>query len=295
MTSEVDRKRTVFVVHGRNGAARDAMFTFLRSLSLHPLEFADARAMTRKASPYIGEILDVAFERAQAVVVLLTPDEVTYLRRDYAQGPDDPEVDPAPQARPNVLFEAGMAMGRDPDRTLLVELGKMRPFSDVAGRLAVRLRDTAEGRQDIAQRLITAGCAVHNSGTDWLNAGDFTPPAEPGLPLAIRVPSSSQPHVVKADVRYHDRGRNKLGGLEVINLGREPLYDVTIEAPDQADNTRGFFKIYSEQLPIPRLPGSKSHTLSVQTQHFEYLDVVVTARTAGGDAVREEIFVSLNG
>jgi hypothetical protein len=294
MTAIADRESTVFVVHGRNRAARDAMFSFLRTLGLKPLEFSQARARTRKASPYIGEILDAAFEQAQAVVVLLTPDEITYLRSDYANGPDDREVDPEPQARPNVLFEAGMAMGRSPDRTVLVELGKMRPFSDVAGRHAVRLRGTPEDRQDIAQRLVTAGCAVDTSGQDWLTAGDFTAPPEPGLPLGRRIPSASNPHVVRVDVRYHDRGTNKMGGLEIINLGREPLFDVALEVPERSED-QGYFQVHSEGLPIPRLPGHKSHTVHVHTQFVEYCDVIVTARTASGDAVREEIFVSLNG
>ena len=66
--------REVFVVHGRNAAARDAMFEFLRSLDLHPLEWSEAVSTTGKPSPYISEILDAAFSRAHAVVVLLTPD-----------------------------------------------------------------------------------------------------------------------------------------------------------------------------------------------------------------------------
>jgi predicted nucleotide-binding protein len=103
-------------------------------------------------------LLDVAFDAAQTVVVLLTPDDIAYLRRQYASGDDDPETVPSAQARPNVLFEAGMAMGRDPRRTVLVELGQLRPFSDVVGRHAVRLNGSAERRKELAQRLQTAGC-----------------------------------------------------------------------------------------------------------------------------------------
>lgn len=293
--SAADRSRRVFVVHGRNSAARDAMFTFLRALGLQPIEWSQARAATGKASPYIGEILDAAFDGAQAVLVLLTPDEVTYLRNDYSSGPEDTETRAAPQARPNVLFEAGMAMGRDADRTVLVELGVMRPFSDVAGRHAVRLREGPEGRQDIAQRLLTAGCAVDMSGVDWLSAGDFTPPPEPALPLGKRVPATTQPHTVKIDVRYHDRGSGKSGRLELLNLGREPLYDINVEIPPTPDDERGDFQIMSGGLPIPRLPAGKTHALHAHATWLEYCDVVVTARTESGESIREEIFVSLNG
>ena len=66
-----------------------------------------------------------------------------------------------------------MAMGRDPNRTILVELGDLRPFSDIAGRHTIRVDDTSQRRQELAQRLQAAGCAVNLDGTDWHAAGDF--------------------------------------------------------------------------------------------------------------------------
>src|SRR5215831_20229537 len=143
-----DRARKVFVVHGRNREARTAMFTFLRAIGLAPIEWSEAVKLTGEASPYIGNVLGAAFNAAQAIVVLLTPDDVAYLRSEYASGDDDPEKSPSAQARPNVLFEAGMAMGRDPKRTVLVELGQLRPFSDVVGRHAVRIDASPERRKE---------------------------------------------------------------------------------------------------------------------------------------------------
>lgn len=167
------KNRRVFVVNGRNTQARDAMFEFLRSIDLQPIEWVQAIEMTGKASPYIGEVLSTALVEAQAIVVLMTPDEITYLRPEYSSGDHDIEAEPAAQARPNVFFEAGMAMGDAPDRTVLVELGKVRPFSDIAGRHALRVCNTAESRKELVQRLKAAGCAVDTSGNDWLKAGDF--------------------------------------------------------------------------------------------------------------------------
>ena len=160
--------REVFVVHGRNLAARDALFEFLRSLDLHPLEWAEAVSATGKPSPYIGEILDAAFSRAHAVVVLFTPDDEARLKEAFRQPVDPPhETELTGQARPNVLFEAGMALGRSQDRTVLVEVGQLRPFSDVTGRHAIRLDGSTQRRQDLAQRLSTAGCPVKLDGRDW--------------------------------------------------------------------------------------------------------------------------------
>ena len=103
-----ERARKVFVVHGRNDQARSAMFAFLQSIGLDPIEWSEAVKMTGEGSPYIGQVLDVAFSSAQAIVVLLTPDDIAYLRSEYASDENDTETEPSAQARPNVLFEAGM-------------------------------------------------------------------------------------------------------------------------------------------------------------------------------------------
>jgi hypothetical protein len=171
--NRVDHRR-VMVVYGRDEDARRAMFDFLRALGLQPGEWRRLVAETGKGAPYIGEVLERAFEQAAAVLVLLTPDDEAKLRDDFVRDTDpDYERNPAGQARPNVLFEAGLAFGRHPDRTILVELGELRPFSDVFGRHVVRLDGTERPLRDIASRLETAGCAVDDSGDDWADPARF--------------------------------------------------------------------------------------------------------------------------
>lgn len=166
--------RRVMVVYGRDGEARRAMFDFLRAIGLEPGEWRKLVAETGKAAPYVGEILDSAFERAAAVVVLFTPDDEAKLRDEFmTDGEPDYERRLTPQARPNVLFEAGMAFGTHPDRTVLVELGTLRPFSDVFGRHVVRLDGTAAPLRDIATRLKTAGCDIDDRGDDWTDPSRF--------------------------------------------------------------------------------------------------------------------------
>jgi predicted nucleotide-binding protein len=179
--SEATRSQLVFVVHGRNVSARLAIFEFLRSIDLCPIEWHQAIAATGKASPYISEVVDAGIEAAQAVVVLWTPDEVVALRPEYANGEDDPDVRPGLQSRPNVMFEAGLALGRAPDRVVLVELGHMRHFSDMLGRHTLRLSNSVASRKELAIRLRTAGCDVDLSGTEWHTAGDFSSPPPPAL------------------------------------------------------------------------------------------------------------------
>lgn len=167
--------RKVFVVHGRNLALRTAMFRFLRALGLEPIEWSKAVKATGSAAPYVGEVLDKAFEEAVAVVVLLTADDQARLRARLRKASDPTyESRMTGQARPNVLFEAGMAFGSHPRSTILVEVGELRPFSDIGGRHVVRLSNLPEARQELANRLETAGCIVDMSGTDWMSEGDFS-------------------------------------------------------------------------------------------------------------------------
>lgn len=168
------RGTTVFVVHGRDEGSRKALFQFLRVLGLQPIEWNQAIKMTGEPSPYVGTILDTAFREAAAVVVLLTPEDEARLKEKYRKQRDPVyERRLTGQARPNVLFEAGMAFGRNPQNTVLVQLGEVRPFSDVAGRHIVHLSNNPTSRQELATKLANAGCNVDTSGTDWLSAGDF--------------------------------------------------------------------------------------------------------------------------
>jgi predicted nucleotide-binding protein len=177
--------RKVMVIHGRDAEARDAMFQLLRALSLNPLEWSSLVAETRTGTPYVGEVLDKAFAIARAAVVLLTPDEEVRLR-PALQGQGDLAA-PSLQARPNVFYEAGLAFGRFPERTIVVEAGEMREASDLGGRHAIRVRPGVEWRHDLADRLQTAGCDVDKSGRDWLSVGSFEGALDAALDAASPV------------------------------------------------------------------------------------------------------------
>lgn len=174
-----ESSKKVFVIHGRDERLRKGMFDFLRALHLEPLEWTKAIQLTEKPSPYIGEILDAAFKHAQAAVVLLSPDDEAKLRADLLQADDSPsEQVLTGQARPNVLFEAGMAFGTHENETVLVQFGQVRPFSDILGRHIVRMDNSVAKRQELALKLKIAGCSVDIDGTDWHTTGDLMPPTQ---------------------------------------------------------------------------------------------------------------------
>lgn len=166
-----DMNKKVFVVYGRNKKMRKSFFDFLRSIGLQPIEWDQAIGLTGKGSPYIGEILKEGFNNAKAIVVLFTPDEIATLKEQYIQDPK--EKHPVPQPRPNAIFEAGMAMGKNPDRTVLVEIGKIREISNIIGRHIVKFDGSPKKRKELVSKLKNAGCNVNDSGSDWLDAGEF--------------------------------------------------------------------------------------------------------------------------
>jgi predicted nucleotide-binding protein len=166
--------RNVFVVHGRNVAARDAMNAFLRALGLSPMEWEQLVHRTGVAAPYNAEVIEEAFRTAQAVVILFTGDDLARLDDGLLAEGEHPE-EAGYQPRPNVLIEAGMAMQRDRGRTIIVRAGVTRHPTDFDGMNAVVFRSSAEPafRNQLRTRLQTARCEVVDSGTDWLTAGAF--------------------------------------------------------------------------------------------------------------------------
>lgn len=96
------------------------------------MEWEQLVSATRKGSPYIGEVLDKGFEITQAIVVLFTGDDLAKLNPDLLSSGENVE-ELTPQPRPNVILEAGMALGKNPDRTIIVQIGDMRNISDLQG------------------------------------------------------------------------------------------------------------------------------------------------------------------
>jgi predicted nucleotide-binding protein len=165
---------TVFVVHGRNEVLRKSMFDLLRSLGLDPIEWEKAVAKVRGGNPYLGDVLRANMADAQAIVVLFTPDEEARLKAELCnRGEKRTEGALLSQARPNVIFEAGWAVGAFPKKTVLVQVGKSRSFSDIGGKLMVHLSDDPAKRRVFANRLKAAGCKPDITGTDWLTTGKF--------------------------------------------------------------------------------------------------------------------------
>ncbi len=169
-----DNKK-VMVVHGRD-KARDDLFNLLRALGLEPIEWAEAVKSTGTTKPYTGQAVEAAFATAQAAVILLVPEEQVALRDDLRDPKDPSDEQTSWQPRPNVFYEGGIAVTSHPDRTIVLELGRPRTATDLAGVNTIRIGPDPAWRHNLANRLRDAGCPVNTEGTDWLKVGEFAEP-----------------------------------------------------------------------------------------------------------------------
>ena len=165
----------VFVIHGRNERVRAGLFDLLRRIGLYPMEFHSIANRVKLGNPTMEAILQQAFKDADAVVALFTPDDEAVLRKPLRKPnrPDDKRKHNQP--RPNVLLEAGMALGHIPKRTVFVHVGVVGDISDLAGKHYIDLDDAETTKNNLANRLKAIGMPVDTSGDDWLkNDGSFT-------------------------------------------------------------------------------------------------------------------------
>jgi hypothetical protein len=98
---EPENKHVVFIVHGRDKETLRKVIEYLEDNGLEPLTFAEAKSLVDTSVPTILQVVDKGMSEAQAVLVLLTPDDEVRLK----EGGEELTG----QARPNVIFEAGLA------------------------------------------------------------------------------------------------------------------------------------------------------------------------------------------
>lgn len=154
----------VFVIHGRDIEARDAVFDFLRALGLTPLEWERMVRATGSTVPSLKEVITEAVRGADAVVALLTPDDIVELHPSLREAADGADERGSCQSRPNVLLELGMALALHPDSTIILELGAMRRPADLGGLNYIDVDLSGKWLNKVANRLEGAGCPVDRTG-----------------------------------------------------------------------------------------------------------------------------------
>lgn len=143
--SERITTKDVFVVHGRDDAAREKVSRFRERLELKPVVLHEQPNEGRTIIEKFEDYAHVGF-----AVVLLTPDDEGRLRDD--------EGDFKPRARQNVILELGYfmaALGRERVCALVKE--EVERPSDYDGVLYVPLDDSGGWEMRLIQELKSAG------------------------------------------------------------------------------------------------------------------------------------------
>ena len=189
---------------------------------------------------------------AGAAVVVLTPDDLVRLRDDLL-GDDDSaeERETKGQARPNVYYEAGFADALGRERTVIVEVGPVKSFSDAAGRHVVRYDGSAAKRNALAQRLSVAGLSVDTSGEGWLTAGDVGQAVAMASDALQKLGEPSATVIQKGVLL--ERIEVALGLLE--ELKRSSKYDDLSDLPDQSLE----FVMHAQAI-LDAMPGDSTYT-----------------------------------
>ncbi|HXY98902.1 MAG TPA: TIR domain-containing protein [Stellaceae bacterium] len=171
------KENTVFVVHGRDTKLRDSMYELLGALGLKAQEWGHAiRAARKGANPYVNDAVTKIMEQAQAIVVILSPDDEVRLKPQFvSRGERRTEGKAQGQARANVIFETGIAIGTHHEKTLIVQIGNVKSFTDIGGMHILRLTGSDQSRNEFANRLANLGCKIDRDGDHWLRAGKFIP------------------------------------------------------------------------------------------------------------------------
>ncbi|MEY8492853.1 TIR domain-containing protein [Lachnospiraceae bacterium 29-91] len=157
----------VFVVTGRNDALRLSIFNLLRALKLNPMEWMEVIENAEEPSPYISTAIKKSIDEAAAVIIIMAPEEEAKLIEELQTETNDDQL--FKQPRPNVIFEAGLALGLKESKTIILQFGEMRIFSDILGKHILRYRGEEKEvnfKNDLVRKLRIAGCECED-GNDY--------------------------------------------------------------------------------------------------------------------------------
>lgn len=130
--------KKVFIVHGRDDAAKANLEAFVREVGLEPI------VLHRQADE--GQTVIEKFEKHSKVgyaFILLTPDEVAYLASESSK--PEAERNTERRARPNVIFEWGYFVGRlGRSRVCCISTGQVVVPSDMSGLVTKRYQSSVD-------------------------------------------------------------------------------------------------------------------------------------------------------
>ena len=123
------------------------------------MEWMEVIRASGETSPYLSQAIMKSIEEAGAVVVIMTPEEDAQLNEKFWSEDGDDKI--YKQPRPNVIFEAGLALGMKENKTIILQFGELRIFSDILGKHVTKYRGKDKENDfklDLLEKLKIAGC-----------------------------------------------------------------------------------------------------------------------------------------
>ncbi|MFI5958418.1 CATRA conflict system CASPASE/TPR repeat-associated protein [Cryptosporangium sp. NPDC051539] len=161
--------RKVLVICGPDDRVRARVHDWLRMLDLRPVEREECVNHLGEAPPSEIDVLLAGLELAQAALIVLTPESVTWKNGTLEA------VDAGARAIGDPMtLRIGLALGAlSYRRTLIVEAGSPIVPPGLELRRPIRLDDTELSKRTMAGRLALARCDVRLTGSEWLDPGMF--------------------------------------------------------------------------------------------------------------------------
>jgi predicted nucleotide-binding protein len=145
---EPNRSRRVFIVHGHDEGAREAVARFLERIGFEPIILHERANQGRTVIEKVEAHSEVGF-----AVVLLTPDDVGCIKGGS----------PEPRARQNVLLELGYFIGKlTRARVCTLKVGELDIPSDWRGVVDEPFDKGGAWKQTLARELAAADFEI-----DW--------------------------------------------------------------------------------------------------------------------------------
>jgi predicted nucleotide-binding protein len=139
--------RKIFIVHGHEGAPREAVARFLEKIGFEPIILHEQANQGRTVIEKVEDTSDVGF-----AVILLTPDDEGCVKGGT----------PQPRARQNVLLELGYFIGRITRRRVCtLKVGELEIPSDWHGVIDEPFDTNGAWKQTLARELQAANYEVN--------------------------------------------------------------------------------------------------------------------------------------
>jgi predicted nucleotide-binding protein len=142
------KNNNVFLVHGHDVAAKEAVARFLSTIGLNPIILHEQASGSRTIIEKFEHYADVEF-----AVVLLTPDDIGYAKNTPG--------DARPRARQNVILELGYFAGLlTRARLCALVVDDVEIPSDILGIVYVKMDERQAWRFELARELKSSGFQI---------------------------------------------------------------------------------------------------------------------------------------